>query len=139
MKSSHAANWKHFKELPQDRQMALVFSTEDEPLPAVQQAGVLPLTESQLGYIDHSAVIAAYVADVGKESAKQDETANQMLRQLLSELYNEGEIPEEALDGVSFEAVLEDPSSFLLPPIYTQKAEDIESYFRTMKAIETMA
>ncbi|MDP8217775.1 MAG: hypothetical protein P9M03_03505 [Candidatus Theseobacter exili] len=132
-------NWKRFKMLPENNQIAIVLSEEGKSPSSVQKASILPLSASQVGYIDISMDLAGYIASVGKDDAVLDDRASKLLRQILREFYETDQISEEALAGLSIEEILNDPEKFLLPPVYNKKVEDIDSYIRAQKAIDAMA
>ncbi|MDP8218388.1 MAG: hypothetical protein P9M03_06660, partial [Candidatus Theseobacter exili] len=131
---------------PEDNRVVVLSAESSADLPDILDASILPvrvsLKESDL-QIDHVMDVAAYIAQVGRRALIEggDSMANEMLRQLLRELYSQGELPEDLmdLDNVTFADLLEHPEKLMFPPISTQEVADIESYLRASKAIETMA
>jgi hypothetical protein len=94
---------------------------------------------TQVEGLNYVAKLAGYIADVGKEKAKRDPQANEMLREILKVLYEEGQIPQEILNEMPLQKILENPEGFLFPPIKTVDVMDIESYIRAKRAVATMA
>ncbi|MDP8219137.1 MAG: hypothetical protein P9M03_10470, partial [Candidatus Theseobacter exili] len=92
--------------------------------------------------VNYALTLAGHIANVGKQSLKDDPQATEMLRQLLRELFKDLSHDTEfmeAIDGISIEQVLEDPGAFLFPPISSRTVEQLENYMQTRKAIDIMA
>jgi hypothetical protein len=126
-----------YNRLEEDHKMLVL---RDDSKLKDEEAGLLRVKKDSLGLqTEHVIDLASFIASVGKQQAKTDPKANELLRQVLRTLYESGEIPQELLEEMPLAKILDNPEGFLFPPIKTQDAMDIDSYLRAKKAIEIMA
>ena len=83
--------------------------------------------------------LACYIADVGKEEARKSSEISRLVRAILKKMYEEGEVPEEFLQENALEALLDNDDNFAFPPIKQDSLQDMESYLRAQRFVETMA
>jgi hypothetical protein len=131
-------NWDKYIRI-QDDHKVVILSKDGMLTRGMEGSSVLRLEKTQIEGLRQVTKLASYIADVGKEKAKGDPLANEMLREVLKVLYEEGQIPQEIIEEMPLEKILADPEGFLFPPIKIVDVMDIESYLRAKKAVATMA
>ena len=117
-----------------------VFISGEETEISDSNASVIRINNSQFGSEEELVMeLAQFVASVGRSSASVSADANTLLKELISALYAQGEIPAELLGEKPLEALLKDPHGIVFPPIKQTEIQSIESYLRAQKYVESMA
>ena len=143
--SKISGNADKYNQLDADNRVVIIAADMPSDIPNIKGVSILPVLSGldEDIHVDHIMDIAAYIAQTGRRFLLEgaDSKANRMLRELLIELYKNGDIPEGLAtpENATFADLLENPETLLIPPVSTADMTDIESYIRAVKAVEAMA